>query len=290
MPRPTSPDSYLLIHELLQEFYLRRREIRIQYAVGSLGISEAQILIELVVEQGVTAKRLSEVLQLEKSTISRVLAGLQKKRLIKTAPLATDKRIKELIVTEAGKAAVEELHHSQNRVLHECLAPLNAKEQSDLGYCLRILADGLKTTPAAALPTDHPITLEIVRLGRGLGMTGPRFMNSELSSTQYHLLKRIRDREQLTKPPVIIPDSDKFNIHLRKSFAFGDKVRWKPYRQFGNGIAQSSTSTLVEHPRRVRCTRYCITTVRSLNYVMRNCLRSGMDSCVVMFLNPLMRT
>ncbi len=184
------------IHHLLQDFYLFRRKIRVSYQVGNLGISESQILVQTFAEPGLSAKRLTEVLHLEKSTISRMISSLVEKGHLRTEVSAGDSREKEIFVTASGTEMVQELQESNNQILQACLKNLTVREQYDLAHRMKLLADGLDCFPATYLPGDHPITLEIVRLGRGTGMTGHHFMRSEYSSTQYHFLRELQLRPE----------------------------------------------------------------------------------------------
>ena len=183
--------NYLKIHELLQDFYLVRRQVRAQYQVGSLGISECQLLVQLLAEPEINATRMAETLSVAKSTISRILKGLINKELIITNICKNDGRSRSLEVTELGEEMVRQLQLSESEVLRRCLGHLSARQVSDLTYYLRTLADGWGTSEQTGLPGDHPVTVEITRLGRATGMTGSKFLNSNISSTEYIVLKSL---------------------------------------------------------------------------------------------------
>jgi DNA-binding MarR family transcriptional regulator len=189
---------YKDIHILLQKFYLMRRMIRSQYEAGSLSISEAQSLFQIFIEKKIIAQRLVQVLQLDKSTVSRIIKGLLKNGFIHTEVSEEDKRVQVLKLTEKGISYVRQTQESSNRILSECLKSLSAREQFELGNLLNILADGLNCTEASYLPGDHPVTLALVRLGRGTGMSGDAFMGTEYSSTQYHIMLLIKEHDTLT--------------------------------------------------------------------------------------------
>jgi DNA-binding MarR family transcriptional regulator len=195
---PISKALYKDIHVLLQIFYLARRQIRAKYDVGILGISEAQILVQTFIENKITAKRLIEILQLEKSTISRTVDRLAKKGFIILEPSHEDKRSHNLILSETGNLYVAQLQDSNNKILSECLRQLSAREQYELGNLLNLLADGMHCSQANYLPGDHPVTLAIVRLGRGTGMTGLNLMGTRYNSTQYHILLTVKENPRIS--------------------------------------------------------------------------------------------
>lgn len=132
---------------------------------------------------------LAAVLSVDKSTASRHVASLKKRGLVTLSRGPSgDTRLKWITLTALGRDHVRDLHESQRDIISRTLACLSAKEQSRLAFLLRSLADGLSAPPAIAAPRDHPVTLELVRVARALGMTGTRFVSGELSSTQYHAL------------------------------------------------------------------------------------------------------
>lgn len=189
---------FMDIHILLQKFYIMRRLIRSKYEAGSLNISEAQTLFQTFIEPGISPSKLSQILQLEKSTISRLLKNIKQKGFINIESSKNDKRGQSIYLTKKGEQNVKQIQESNNKILNECLKSLNIKEQYELGSLLNNLADGLNCTAASYLPGDHPVTLAIVRLGRGTGMTGSSFMGTNFTSTQFHILLSIKESSSCT--------------------------------------------------------------------------------------------
>jgi DNA-binding MarR family transcriptional regulator len=90
--------------------------------------SLSQVLFILAEEQSPTAKKLCESLQLEKSTLSRFLDKLQKKKLIKFTPHPRDSRSKLILLTETGNKLLFRLNCFGNERTSHALQGLTSQE------------------------------------------------------------------------------------------------------------------------------------------------------------------
>ena len=199
---------YLEIFELLLAFQSRRRRLRAKYAVGSVGISEAHLLLQLDTEPESTAKDLAEALSLDKSTISREINRAIKNGLLRQRTSSQDRRAKKLSITPKAKKLLGQLDSSQAEILRECFRELHDKDEQSLAELLRLLADGLGAQSLAMRPEDHPVTVENRRLSRVMGMLGNAMGDSSFSISEVHILltlskakENLGAREILDKVP-----------------------------------------------------------------------------------------
>ena len=105
--------------------------------------SEARALIELVTARGIAQGELAGLLGLEKSTVSRLAAGLERKGWIRRGRDEGNQRYVRLYLTPEGGQVATRLwaawHSRQARILAE----LSAEERAGLSAGLRGLVRGL---------------------------------------------------------------------------------------------------------------------------------------------------
>jgi DNA-binding MarR family transcriptional regulator len=111
--------------------------------VPQLSSSEARALIELVKARGIAQGELASLLGLEKSTVSRLAAGLERKGWIRRGRDEGNQRYVRLYLTADGAAVAARLwtawHSRQTRIL----GALTAEEREGLSAGLRGLVRGL---------------------------------------------------------------------------------------------------------------------------------------------------
>lgn len=109
----------------------------------SLSGSEARALIELVSARGIAQGELAALLSLDKSTVSRLAAGLERKGWIRRGRDADNQRYVRLHLTPQGAEVagrvLQAWHSRQARIL----AALSADERAGLSAGLRGLVRGL---------------------------------------------------------------------------------------------------------------------------------------------------
>ena len=76
------------------------------------------------------ATRLSELVAYDRSTLGSVLERLEAKGLIERRPSHGDRRVKILVLTEAGRQLLEEVEPAVVRAQERILAPLDPAEQA----------------------------------------------------------------------------------------------------------------------------------------------------------------
>ena len=106
--------------------------------------SEARALLELLAARGIAQGELASLLGLEKSTISRLAAGLERKGWIRRGRDAANQRYVRLYLTPEGRAVASRLwagwHDRQVRILGALSERERAGLAIGLGGLIRALA------------------------------------------------------------------------------------------------------------------------------------------------------
>jgi len=109
-----------------------------RFAAAGIGVTVEQwrALIPLYKCDGMTQGRLCEIMTQEKTGVSRLVAGLEKHGLLRRKCEESDRRVKRLFITEAGRALIDstmDLVEAGREALVEGVAP------EDLAVCKRVL-------------------------------------------------------------------------------------------------------------------------------------------------------
>lgn len=109
------------------------------------GVSRGEFLVLFCLSQaadGLTAQDVCLATGRPKNSISRAVTGLLRKKLIRRSVSDTDRRRKELAVTEAGEALLARLLPQTAAREASMLAPLSAQERESLSALLLKIAAG----------------------------------------------------------------------------------------------------------------------------------------------------
>jgi DNA-binding MarR family transcriptional regulator len=111
--------------------------------LAGMSASEARALIELVAARGIAQGELGGLLGLEKSTISRLAAGLERKGWIRRGRDEDNQRYVRLYLTPQGRAVAATVLNAWQSRQARVLAALTADERAGLEAGLRGLVRGL---------------------------------------------------------------------------------------------------------------------------------------------------
>ncbi|MGO8959382.1 MAG: MarR family winged helix-turn-helix transcriptional regulator [Streptosporangiaceae bacterium] len=109
----------------------------------SLSPSEARALIELVAARGIAQGELAGLLGLEKSTVSRLAAGLERKGWVRRGRDEDNQRYLRLYLTSEGSEVAARVWRAWQSRQARILAALSADERAGLSAGLRGLVRGL---------------------------------------------------------------------------------------------------------------------------------------------------
>jgi len=109
-----------------------------------LPLSFRHVLIELDLRGQLTQVELTELLILDKSTMSRMIKKLEGYKLVKTAPGQHDKRFKLVSLTSEGKEVVNGIHQSAITNVGRALLRLSSEERVQVQNGLSLYANALE--------------------------------------------------------------------------------------------------------------------------------------------------
>lgn len=105
--------------------------------------SEARALIELLAARGIAQGQLAVLLGLEKSTVSRLAAGLERKGWLRRGRDEENQRYVRLYLTPEGRVIAARVWQAWQSRQARILASLSAEERAGLATGLRGLVRGL---------------------------------------------------------------------------------------------------------------------------------------------------
>ena len=111
--------------------------------VATVSVSEARALTELLAARGIAQGQLAALLGLEKSTVSRLAAGLERKGWIRRGRDEANQRYIRLYLTPEGRALAGRVWRAWWSRQARILADLSAEERAGLAVGLRGLARSL---------------------------------------------------------------------------------------------------------------------------------------------------
>lgn len=131
-------------------------------AATDYSASAVHTLLEVASHEGMTAAQLVQTLGLEKSSVSRMLAKLIKSGELAELPSTQDARMKQLVLTEQGKASVASINAYGTTQVVEALAQLNQQQQQAVAQGLSAYARALQArrhqvsvTPEITITTGY---------------------------------------------------------------------------------------------------------------------------------------
>jgi DNA-binding MarR family transcriptional regulator len=118
----------------------------------AVSASEARALTELLAAHGIAQGQLAALLGLEKSTVSRLAAGLEGKGWIRRGRDEQNHRYVRLYLTPQGRAVADRLWQAWQSRQERILAGLTAEERAGLALGLRGVLRGLADEGLLAPP------------------------------------------------------------------------------------------------------------------------------------------
>lgn len=124
-----------------------------QERLPAVSASEARALIELVAARGIAQGELAALLGLEKSTVSRLAAGLERKGWVRRGRDEANQRYVRLYLTAEGRDVASRVWQAWQSRQARILAALSADERAGLsaglgGLVRGLAAEGLLSEPS----------------------------------------------------------------------------------------------------------------------------------------------
>ena len=126
---------------------------------NGLGITHSQChtLIELERQERLTAGELAQALNLDKSTMSRTVAGLVKRGYVAMRAQPGDRRRRQLVLTARGRTKVGQIHRQADGSVQAALSGLAAEDRAAVVRGLSLYAGALARQRARAGFAIRPI-------------------------------------------------------------------------------------------------------------------------------------
>jgi DNA-binding MarR family transcriptional regulator len=126
-----------------------------QLAALGLSVTRHKMLLLLQRERRdeLSVKALGDHLSLSLAAASRAVEGLHQRGYVERLGCDHDRRVKHVRITDAGRAAIAQLHATHVAVLADVLATLTASERRDLAAALAPLLARLDADPLPGGPS-----------------------------------------------------------------------------------------------------------------------------------------
>ena len=185
--------NLLLIFQKQQRFAGLRLGIPADQVGQQISHAEQSILFILDAEPEKNIRDLAILMNLERSWMSRLVSGLEKKQLVETYSAPYDLRAKLLQITSKGKKLLAETEKISRKIMMDCLNPINPDETKKLEQALKILADGFEAPHYHHHQSGHPVSYQLGRLSAATGVLGQNVLGFDLTNTQLHIFQALVD-------------------------------------------------------------------------------------------------
>lgn len=187
-------NNFVEIHKGLSVFIRANRFIR--YLSGiKYTRAEIHTLIEIAARGESTIKDLTQILNMEQSSISRLVKNLVSENLLFQTSSEEDKRSKIIKLTTNGKNVVKRIDKQAGPKLIERARRLNSKEQEVLINFYENFGKLYKLSISPIRKGENEIRLQERRLTRSLGVLNNNVFNSGLSTPQWSVLFDVYNHE-----------------------------------------------------------------------------------------------
>ena len=113
------------------------------YLGSGFSVTETRILFEINSADGISAKELCSLLQLDKSYMSRMIRSFEKNGIIRREVSKSDKRANCIFLTEKGKIEVLRLIDITNENIFKIVAEMDDKSCSQICTAMNLLIEKL---------------------------------------------------------------------------------------------------------------------------------------------------
>jgi DNA-binding MarR family transcriptional regulator len=115
------------------------RRVRQTRPVGDLTVTQLSALTSLQLAGALTPRELADTERVQPPTMTKIVAKLEERGLVRRTPHPTDGRQVILSATEAGHAVLDQFERARDEWLASRLAELNPEERDTLRRAAEIL-------------------------------------------------------------------------------------------------------------------------------------------------------
>ena len=182
--------DYLLFFDLIR-MYQRRSSFVATAFETPLTLAQGQILVEIAANPSVSSTDLVERLGIDKSTLSRYISQMKRKRYIGTERQANDRRVKRLVILSRGEQLLNEYDAYADERVRFFIDHLTVTEHSLLRNAWKLIADARGAAPVALRPGEHPFLVEDRRYMRSFGYLSTSLLDSGFDATEWQVFSEI---------------------------------------------------------------------------------------------------
>jgi MarR family transcriptional regulator, transcriptional regulator for hemolysin len=143
-----------LLHDATR---LMRRRFDLRAAAHGLSSAQWRLLARLVKEEGATQARLSELLEIEPISVSRLIDRMEEGGWVERRADPADRRARNVYATAKGRAAFETVKSIAGDVFEQALAGVPSADRAVLIRCLTAIAENLSADEAQAATPASPL-------------------------------------------------------------------------------------------------------------------------------------
>lgn len=125
-------DTHQIVEKVraFNRFYMPTMHLLGNHYLGSeYSATEARIFFEIYENEGCNAAHIAQVMNIDKSYLSRILVSHEKNGYLYRAASSKDRRSYALYLTDTGKSRAEEFIRMSNEEIKAVLAHLSEEEQ-----------------------------------------------------------------------------------------------------------------------------------------------------------------
>ena len=186
-------ERYTLCRKLHSALVVLIKKNRFIRRLTDTGLSRAEIhtLVEIEARGEASMKVLQPILNMEQSSVSRLVQGLVQKKLLDSNPWSEDRRVRVLQVTTKGHALLTQIDTVAGAVFDRFKARLTTKERESLNWFFCAVSDFYDQPHCPERNGEDELRMQQRRMSRALGVLGKNIFGSKLSSSQWHVFTHI---------------------------------------------------------------------------------------------------
>ena len=200
-------ELYLQLHRTLSTLLMKNRFIR---KLTHTGLSRAEVhaLIEIHARGESTIKSLQPLLNMDQSSVSRLIKNLIEEKRVYASLSSEDKRVKLLRLSSGGLNAISQIDEVAGSIFEGFRSKLTKNQGEEL---LEFFKDVANWYGQPACPTragENEIRMQQRRMSRALGVLSKDAFGSGFSFSQWNILSEICDSTYPLNPKQLSESQD----------------------------------------------------------------------------------
>jgi len=153
-----------------------------------LNLAESHLLSFVRYSSANTLTKLAEAMSLDKSSVSRSLHALERKKMLVLKPDSHDSRKRYISLTKKGERLLSKDLDWRSETTASFQAFLSESEREDLYSCFKMIADGVSVGPIVLIPDELALRTIQRRLSRAFGLLTDNVLDSGITAVALQIL------------------------------------------------------------------------------------------------------